>query len=142
VAIAARLAAASERFAMLPKLLSVSACVFGFIYVALSAVGSHVLRLDAIASKRMDIALSFLIVHAIVLLLIRIPPKAHEFRSRLNPGAAFAGLAFLFGTVLFCGSLIALALGAPHWLSKIAPLGGSLLMLAWLLWGLSFLRSA
>lgn len=127
---------------MLPKLFSVCACLFGFCFVALSAVGAHVLTLDAVAAKRMSIALTFLIVHAVALLLIRIPARAHEFRSRLNPGAAFAGLAFLFGTVLFSGSLMLLALGAPAWLSNIAPVGGSLLMLAWIVWGLTFLRSS
>lgn len=50
-----------------------------------------------------------------------------------------AGLAFALGTLLFCGTVYAGALGGPH-LGVLAPVGGSLLMLGWALLGLSALR--
>ncbi len=50
-----------------------------------------------------------------------------------------AGAAFALGTLLFCGTVYAGALGGPH-LGALAPVGGSLLMLGWLLLGLSALR--
>lgn len=50
-----------------------------------------------------------------------------------------AGAAFLLGTLLFCGTVYAGALGGPH-LGILAPVGGSLLMLGWALLGLSALR--
>lgn len=50
-----------------------------------------------------------------------------------------AGAAFTLGTLLFCGTVYAGALGGPH-LGALAPLGGSLLMLGWALLGLSALR--
>ncbi|MDE2581886.1 MAG: DUF423 domain-containing protein [Rhodospirillales bacterium] len=52
--------------------------------------------------------------------------------------AAFAGAAFLVGGVLFCGGVYGLALLA--WpVAFVAPIGGSLLMLGWLLLFLSAL---
>jgi uncharacterized membrane protein YgdD (TMEM256/DUF423 family) len=35
------------------------------------------------------------------------------------------------GTVLFSGSLYALALGGPHWIGPITPLGGLGLIAGW-----------
>lgn len=46
--------------------------------------------------------------------------------------------AFLVGVVLFCGSLYALALGAPHWLGAVTPLGGLAFVIGWLALGNSF----
>lgn len=50
-----------------------------------------------------------------------------------------AGAAFALGTLLFCGTVYAGALGGPH-LGVLAPVGGSLLVLGWALLGLSALR--
>ena len=50
-----------------------------------------------------------------------------------------AGAAFALGTLLFCGTVYAGALGGPR-LGLLAPVGGSLLMLGWLLLGLSAIR--
>ena len=46
--------------------------------------------------------------------------------------AHWAGAAFVVGLVLFCGAVYALALGGLR-LPMLAPVGGSLLMLGWLL---------
>jgi uncharacterized membrane protein YgdD (TMEM256/DUF423 family) len=52
--------------------------------------------------------------------------------------ADWAGAAFVAGIVLFCGAVYSVALfGVP--LGMMAPLGGTLLMLGWLLLGLSAL---
>ena len=57
-------------------------------------------------------------------------------RAGCGPSAAAgsncAGLAFIAGTVLFCGAIYALALGGLH-LAMLAPIGGTLLMLGWAL---------
>jgi uncharacterized membrane protein YgdD (TMEM256/DUF423 family) len=47
-----------------------------------------------------------------------------------------AGAAFAIGLVLFCGSVYSIALGATR-TAPAAPIGGALLMLGWLLLGLS-----
>jgi uncharacterized membrane protein YgdD (TMEM256/DUF423 family) len=50
-----------------------------------------------------------------------------------------AGVAFLAGLVLFCGSVYALAIGGAR-VGVLAPVGGTLLMLGWALLGLSALQ--
>ena len=50
-----------------------------------------------------------------------------------------AGGAFALGTLLFCGAVYVPLLGGPS-LGRVAPVGGSLLMLGWALLGLSALR--
>jgi len=45
--------------------------------------------------------------------------------------AALAAAFFLAGTVLFSGSLYALALGEPRWLGAATPIGGVLFLLGW-----------
>lgn len=47
--------------------------------------------------------------------------------------ARWAPMFFLGGTLLFCGSLYALALGAPRWVGAITPLGGLSFMAGWLI---------
>jgi uncharacterized membrane protein YgdD (TMEM256/DUF423 family) len=52
--------------------------------------------------------------------------------------ADWAGAAFAAGIVLFCGAVYLLGLAGMH-LGIIGPIGGSLLMVGWLLLGLSAL---
>jgi uncharacterized membrane protein YgdD (TMEM256/DUF423 family) len=52
-----------------------------------------------------------------------------------------AGAAFALGTVLFCGAIYSLALGGIR-LAMAAPVGGTLLMIGWLLLGLSAVPAA
>ena len=51
-------------------------------------------------------------------------------------------LAFAIGVALFCGSLYALALGAPRFLGVITPFGGVALIAGWLTVALAYLRSS
>ena len=52
----------------------------------------------------------------------------------------WAGAAFTLGLLVFCGTVYALALGGVP-VGAVAPVGGVLLMLGWLLLGLSALRA-
>jgi uncharacterized membrane protein YgdD (TMEM256/DUF423 family) len=45
------------------------------------------------------------------------------------PGARWALLA---GSLIFAGTLYAMALGAPRWLGAITPIGGTVMILGWL----------
>ena len=54
--------------------------------------------------------------------------------------ADLAGAAFALGTVMFCGAVYLLALTGVS-LGFVAPTGGTLCMLGWLLLGLSALRA-
>jgi uncharacterized membrane protein YgdD (TMEM256/DUF423 family) len=51
-----------------------------------------------------------------------------------------AGATFTVGLILFCGSVYALGLAGMSW-GLLAPTGGILLMLGWLLLGASALRA-
>ena len=52
-----------------------------------------------------------------------------------------AGWLFVAGLVLFCGSLYALAFGAPRQIGLVTPLGGLCFILAWLAFAGAALRS-
>lgn len=38
----------------------------------------------------------------------------------------------LVGAAIFAGTLYAMALGAPHWLGAVTPVGGTMLIVSWL----------
>lgn len=45
--------------------------------------------------------------------------------------ARFAPAFFLTGSVVFAGSLYAMAFGAPRWLGAVTPIGGVLFLCGW-----------
>jgi len=49
----------------------------------------------------------------------------------------FAGWLFVFGMVVFCGSVYVTKLGGPASFGEIAPIGGASFMIAWLTVALS-----
>jgi uncharacterized membrane protein YgdD (TMEM256/DUF423 family) len=113
----------------------ISAAVLGATAVVLGAFGAHALhsRIDEAALQVWHTAVEYQFWHALALLAIAgFAPARDARRWRI------AGGAFIVGSVLFCGSLYALALGAPHWIGIITPLGGVCLMLGWLLLAVAF----
>jgi uncharacterized membrane protein YgdD (TMEM256/DUF423 family) len=58
----------------------------------------------------------------------------------MQQGRTSARVLFV-GIVLFCGSLYALCLGAPRWVGVLTPLGGSLMIAAWVWFALGIWRS-
>ena len=57
-------------------------------------------------------------------------------RERRSVATSIAAWNFLFGTILFSGSLYVLVIGGPRWLGipwgMVAPIGGTLLLIGWL----------
>lgn len=51
-----------------------------------------------------------------------------------------ASIAFLAGSLLFSGSLYALAFGAPTWVALLTPIGGTLFLVGWAFLILALLR--
>ena len=114
------------------------AALFGFLYVCASALGAHLLSgLAAQQTGWFDTATRMLGFHALALLLL-----ALQRRNRLSSALLlnWIGLALIAGVLLFCGSLYAIALGAPRSLAQLAPIGGLMLMLGWLAWSWAWLR--
>jgi uncharacterized membrane protein YgdD (TMEM256/DUF423 family) len=101
----------------------------------MAAAAAHLLpgRLDAASLGMVQSALQMQGWHALALLFVGL------WAPRGGLAAVAAGAAFVSGTVLFCGAVYALALFGMQ-LPAVAPAGGMLLMLGWLLLALSALR--
>jgi uncharacterized membrane protein YgdD (TMEM256/DUF423 family) len=105
--------------------------VSGFLAVALGAFGAHGLQARladaADGAKRLvwwQTAAHYHLTHALGLVAVALlVVKA--------PQARYAGFAFVLGSLLFCGSLYAMALGAPRWFGAITPLGGLGFLVGW-----------
>ena len=103
----------------------------GLTAVAMAAQAAHSMAwLDPPALAMMRSAIEIQGWHALALLACGLWSPSG---GRL---ADWAGAAFALGIVLFCGAVYAVALSGVR-LGIIAPLGGTLLMVGWLLLGLS-----
>ena len=107
---------------------AVLGAVSGFLSVALGAFGAHALRgrLDPASLAIFETGVRYQFFHALALVLTGW--VAREGR----PAARVAGGLFAAGTLLFSGSLYALALtGARAW-GAVTPLGGVAFLAGWL----------
>lgn len=108
----------------------VLAALSGFIAVAAGAFGAHALktRLAADLLAVFDTAVRYQMFHVVGLI-------AAAWLAARSPGPAVlaSGWCFVAGTVLFSGSLYALALTGTRWLGAITPFGGVLFLAGWLL---------
>jgi uncharacterized membrane protein YgdD (TMEM256/DUF423 family) len=104
----------------------------GLLAVAAAAGAAH-LVVDPGQARAVSAAVQMQGWHALALLGCGLW-GAHGRRLTHAAAAAFAT-----GTLLFCGTVYAGALGGPHW-GVLAPVGGGLLMLGWALLGVSALR--
>jgi uncharacterized membrane protein YgdD (TMEM256/DUF423 family) len=96
--------------------------------VALAAARAHLLapQLAPADLAMLDSALAIMAMHALTLLAVAL------LLARWGGVAVrLAGIAFIAGTLLFCGAVLLRALGDIA-LGPVAPLGGSLLILGWL----------
>lgn len=105
------------------------AAVSGFLAVALGAFAAHGLqpRLDAQALAWIDTGLRYQMFHALALLGV-----ALLSRDAASLTLQLVGWGFTLGTLIFCGLLYAMALGAPRFLGAIVPLGGLSFLGGWL----------
>lgn len=94
------------------------------------ALGAHALRVR-LAPDRLavwDTAVRYHFLQALGLMGVGLTQQTLDNRA-LRTAAALIGA----GIVLFCGSLYALSLGAPHALGALTPLGGLAWIAGWLL---------
>lgn len=104
----------------------------GFGAVAMAAFAAHGIS-DPVSLRIVSSGVQMQGWHALALLCTALwAPQG----GRL---AHAAGLTFTVGLVLFCGSVYSLGLAGVSW-GILAPTGGTLLMLGWLLLGASALR--
>lgn len=116
---------------------ALAAALSGFFAVAIGAFGAHGLT-DLRAKELVQTAAHYQFVHTLAALAALTFWRSWDApRARFAPGLFFAGIA------LFCGSLYALALGAPSWLGMVTPLGGLSFLAGWLVlaWAALALRT-
>src|SRR4030042_3420764 len=110
------------------KIWLLSSALFGFLSVALGALGAHSLKnvLDEYGKSVYEKAVLYQMFHSMALLGVGFPQ--HLFK-----GISFspAGFGFLVGIVLFSGSLYALAITGTKWLGAITPIGGLAFLFGW-----------
>jgi uncharacterized membrane protein YgdD (TMEM256/DUF423 family) len=100
--------------------------------VVLGALGAHALRAE-LSPQMLDVwhtAVQFQFWHALALLACALMRRTHATH--------LAAVLFVLGIVLFCGSLYALALGAPHGVGLVTPLGGLAFIAGWIALGVGF----
>jgi uncharacterized membrane protein YgdD (TMEM256/DUF423 family) len=112
-----------------PRIIVITAALTGAAAVALGAFGAHALRntLDDHALTVWHTAVDYQFWHALALLGV-----AALARDGASRALWFAAVAFFAGVILFCGSLYALALGAPRFSGAITPFGGVALIAGWI----------
>jgi uncharacterized membrane protein YgdD (TMEM256/DUF423 family) len=114
--------------------------VSGFLAVALGAFGAHSLR-DRLSADMLQVfqtGVTYQMYHALALIVVGILLA----RYSVDGSAWLTGSGWLFvaGSVLFSGSLYALALSNVGWLGAITPLGGVAFLLGWLALAISVWR--
>jgi len=108
------------------------AAVNGLLAVAMGAFGAHVLR-DDHARALMETGARYAFMHSMASFACATFMNIGAVRARYAPAL------FLSGSVLFAGSLYALAFGAARWTGAITPIGGLLFLAGWatLIWAAS-----
>jgi uncharacterized membrane protein YgdD (TMEM256/DUF423 family) len=102
------------------------------------AFGAHALR-GEMSADRLSVYLiadRYQFFHSLGLLGVGL--AARELDVAL---LRWTGALLLIGVVLFCGSLYALAFGAPEVLGFLTPLGGLLLMAGWVTFAIAMWRT-
>ncbi|MGH8114763.1 MAG: DUF423 domain-containing protein [Rhodanobacteraceae bacterium] len=113
----------------------IAAAAAGASAVVLGALGAHALRgvLSAPMLEIWNTAVHFQFWHALALV-------ACAMLARRSHAAYLGSILFALGIVLFCGSLYALALGAPRMVGIVTPLGGLCFIAAWIGLGVALYR--
>ena len=104
------------------------AALSGFFCVSLGAFAAHGLGhiLEAKALSWIDTGLKYQMFHTIAVLAVALSALRDNKFARLS--VSF----WLIGTLLFSGSLYALAFGASNVIVWITPIGGTLFLIGWI----------
>ena len=121
------------------KIMGIGAGLAG-LAVGTGAFGAHGLRevIDPQALQLWKTAVDYQMHHALGLLALGL--SAMVIPESRHPAVQRSAVALIVGLVLFCGSLYALALGAPRVVGALTPIGGLILMAGWFFWATTALR--
>ena len=106
--------------------------VLGALAVAIGAFGAHGLqgRVTPELLAVFEVGVRYQMFHALALILLGLF-AGREASSTLPVGVAPAAVLFLFGVVVFSGSLYLLVLTGARWLGAVTPLGGVAFIVGW-----------
>ncbi len=111
-----------------------AAGVFGTLGVALGAFGAHGLQAllaEHGTAQSWETAARYQLLHTMALLGV-----AAWLRAGAGPGTGrmlWAARCWTAGLVLFSGSLYVYAVGGPHFMVFLTPIGGVMLIAGWLM---------
>jgi len=118
-------------------------CAFAALGVIIGAFGAHGLtpHLEAAQLKSFETGVKYQMYHAIALILLGII-AAHINSKLIN----YSGVLFALGISFFSGSIYMLSTRAltglsVKWLGPITPIGGTMLIMAWILLFIAVLKS-
>lgn len=116
------------------KFMLQAGAILGTLAVALGAFGAHALRASLEASGRADTfetAVKYQFYHALALVLVGVLLSRTETEAVkwLN----WSGYAFAVGVLIFSGSLYTICFTGITKFGAIAPIGGLLLIVGWVL---------
>ncbi|WP_036476986.1 DUF423 domain-containing protein [Myxosarcina sp. GI1] len=107
------------------------ASVYGGLSVVFGAFASHALK-NKLSDRALEIwetGTKYQMYHALALLMVALLLSR---AASLPTALAISGWAFIVGTVIFSGSLYALALSDVKFLGAITPIGGVALIAGWI----------
>jgi uncharacterized membrane protein YgdD (TMEM256/DUF423 family) len=111
--------------AAMSRAIAAAGAILAATAVALGAFGAHALK-GALRPEQLgwwQTAVQYQMWHALALLALGMG----GFGQSRGPAALLGG-----GTLIFSVTLYAMALGAPHWLGAVTPVGGALMIGGWL----------
>ena len=116
----------------------IAGAVLGALAVAAGAFGAHALeaRLAPDRLNQWELAARYQMYHALALVAVGLAGE------RIGNSVNTAGWFFVVGTVIFCGTVYALALGSPRWFGAITPFGGVSLIIGWIMLAVASYRNA
>jgi len=106
---------------------------FGASGVALGAIGAHALKAQLVAGGHADVwetAVLYQMIHTVALFALSVQKDTNTQTTNKRP-LAVATWCWVCGILFFSGSLYVLALGGPHWLGPITPIGGLAFIVGW-----------
>jgi uncharacterized membrane protein YgdD (TMEM256/DUF423 family) len=120
------------------KFALLSGSILGFLTVAIGAFGAHGLKNILESNNRIvtfETAVLYQAIHALALLLVGL--LASKLDSSLLSYAAYA---FVFGTMVFSGSLYTLSITNITFFGAITPIGGLFFLIGWFMLFLAILK--
>jgi uncharacterized membrane protein YgdD (TMEM256/DUF423 family) len=113
------------------KLFLLAGSVLGMLGVGLGAFGAHAFKAMLESTGRLDTyetGIKYMFYHALALVLVGILAK--DFTAKT---LTYSGYSFIFGTIIFTGSLLLICFTGVKIFGAVAPIGGTLMLVGWAL---------